>query len=121
MNVAKRTQQPIIQLLKQYKINFTPFWITNIIAAFNVDKSLIYILAKRSDVKKIYSNEDIPQFIPEQLGFAQPQNVEWNVKWIGADQVWEAAKKKGEGVVVGGCDTGIEYDHEGGIFDEKTN
>jgi len=38
------------------------------------------------------------------------EEVEWNVKWIGADKLW-ALGYTGVGTVIGGADTGIETNH----------
>ncbi|PDV98011.1 peptidase S8 [Candidatus Chloroploca asiatica] len=42
---------------------------------------------------------------------AQTSGVRWNISRIGADRVWTELGLRGEGVVVGGLDTGVAYEH----------
>jgi subtilisin family serine protease len=39
-----------------------------------------------------------------------PHGVEWNVREVGADRVWDLGYT-GQGVVVGGADSGVAWDH----------
>jgi subtilisin family serine protease len=56
---------------------------------------------------------DLPIISPHQEGeFTQntPSAVEWNISKVGAPQVWEAGYT-GNGVVIGGQDTGYDWEH----------
>ncbi len=48
---------------------------------------------------------DLPDMDP-----GSPPGVEWNVREVGADQVWDLGYT-GQGVTVGGADTGVAWDH----------
>jgi len=39
------------------------------------------------------------------------EGIEWNVKWIKSEKLWELGYT-GKGIVVGGADTGIDWKHE---------
>jgi subtilisin family serine protease len=47
--------------------------------------------------------------IPD-LGSSDPQGVEWNVREVGADRVWDLGYT-GQGIVVGDADTGVAWNH----------
>ncbi len=38
-------------------------------------------------------------------------NVQWNISMIGADKVWDEFKVRGEGIVVGQSDSGVDGEH----------
>jgi len=74
---------------------------------------------------------EVPRLRPERpLLEARSQEPEWNLIDIGADQVW-AMGYRGEGVVVGGQDTGFDWQHptlirqyrgnQGGTVDHNYN
>lgn len=52
---------------------------------------------------------DIP--IPPIDRAAVPEAIGWNVKQVEADRVWKELGVTGEGIVVAGIDTGVEWDH----------
>ena len=69
--------------------------------------------ARRPDVSHIYANPQIQLEQPEQEIFNNIQTVssiEWNIAKINADDVWVAGYT-GQGVVIGGQDTGYVWDH----------
>jgi serine protease AprX len=110
---ADRKQKELITWLDEKNIEYQSFWIINAIHA-KCDLSQIEKIAKRSEVKSIQFN------IP--LSYHQPireegdkerntQSVEWGIEKINADDVWGLGYE-GEGVVVGGQDTGYDWDHE---------
>src|SRR5206468_2785196 len=41
----------------------------------------------------------------------RPSTVEWNIERVHAPEVWNAFGTKGEGMVVGTADTGVQWDH----------
>ncbi|MGB4848119.1 MAG: S8 family peptidase [Saprospiraceae bacterium] len=109
---ANETQSAIITLLDEMNVRHQSLFIVNAIKAKgNID--LIRALASRTDVKKILDDAD--------QKFAGPvewspdnglrQTIEWGIDMINADDVW-ALGYRGQGVVVGGEDTGYQWDHE---------
>jgi subtilisin family serine protease len=76
------------------------------------NRALMDELAARPDVKQIDANPHVRTSIPNPNSFAaeQPQGIEWNVTKVKAPLVWKRGFK-GEGSVVAGADTGVQWDH----------
>ena len=82
------------------------------------DMADVQALALRGDVAHIYANPAVhvdepiaePAFAAGLQAAAQPDAVEWNITRVGAPEVW-AAGFTGQGVVIGGQDTGYQWDH----------
>ena len=110
--VASRTQGPILSLLQQRGIPYQSFYIVNMIKVTG-DRNLMEELAARADVARIDANPTIHNPLPTAQGMdttLQPTGVEWNVQKVKAPDVW-ALGFHGEGLVVAGADTGVQWDH----------
>ena len=108
--VAQRSQPPILALLDTAGVDYRRYWITNMIWVRG-DLSLIETLAQREDIAHIYANPTI-QFqapTPEETA-AQVAAIEWNILQVNADDVWGEGIT-GQGAVIGGHDTGYDWDH----------
>jgi len=110
---AARAQEPLLARLEELGVPYRSFWITDVVA-LDADPALLDELAARDDVARIAG--DSPVRVPDTL---QPQDVvtpmaptaiEWNVLQVNADDVW-ALGFTGQGAVVGGQDTGYQWDH----------
>ena len=113
---AARTQKPLLAALSKMGVEHRSYWIANMIWVRG-DLKIVDTLAKRDDVAHIYANPsvhlDLPIISPHQEGeFTQntPSAVEWNISKVRAPQVWDAGYT-GNGVVIGGQDTGYDWDH----------
>jgi serine protease AprX len=108
---AQETQARIIDMLEAENTFFQPYFLVNMIHAEG-GADLVRRLAELPEVKRIVVNPVIQADIPvEQL--ANPRGItalEWGIEKINADDVW-AMGVKGEGVVIGGQDTGYEWFH----------
>jgi serine protease AprX len=109
--VASRTQAPIISLLEQRGIPYRPFWIVNMIQVTG-NRALMEELAARDDVKQIDANPYVRTALPYPTAFdtEQPARIEWNITKVKAPKVWKLGFK-GQGLVVAGADTGVQWDH----------
>ncbi len=112
-SVAERTQKPMIAALSKLGVEFRPYWVANmILVRSGIDT--ISAMALRQDVARINANPAVhlPQPISANLPAAPlaPSAIEWNITYVGAPEVW-AAGFTGQGVVVGGQDTGYQWDH----------
>mgnify|MGYP000449590626 CR=1 FL=1 len=111
--MAQQSQKPILQILQDKQAQHESFFIINAIHVIG-DKNMMRLLAERADVAYIADNPNIPLQRPtvesddEVLSFRNA--IEWGIQKIGADQVW-ALGYTGQGVVVGGQDTGYEWTH----------
>jgi uncharacterized repeat protein (TIGR01451 family) len=109
--LAERTQKPVINELESLGIQYRAHWIANMIWVRG-NKEIVQLLAQRSDVAHLYANPHVALDAPVEV-FAsgvQPQSVEWNISKVKAPEVW-ALGYAGQGVVIGGQDTGYEWDH----------
>lgn len=113
---ALSTQEPLVNLLQAKKVKFRQFYIENMIAVENPSVDLINTLAAREDVAHIMGNPVVKLKLPKTKGMLTASNTsvsgpEQNIVRIGATKVWEEYKTRGEGIVVAGQDTGVQWDH----------
>ena len=116
---AQRSQAPVRAWLDARGVAYRPFYIVNVLHVQAGDRALAENLAARRDVVRIEANPRIRNPLPEPMlpetGFsptypASPDGVEWNIQQVNAPAVW-AMGYTGQGVVVGGQDTGYDWDH----------
>jgi serine protease AprX len=111
--VADRTQGPVISLLEQRGISYQAFYIVNMIKVTG-NRNLMEDLAARDDVDRIDANPHVKTALPVPTGTdakqGSPFTVEWNVAKVKAPDVWNLGFR-GEGRVVAGADTGVNWDH----------
>lgn len=110
-DVANRTQAPVIALLQQRGVPYRSFWIVNMIQVTG-NRALMEELAARDDVKQIDANPYVRTALPYPTAFdtGQPQGIEWNITKVKAPKVWKLGFR-GQGLVVAGADTGVQWDH----------
>lgn len=112
--VAERTQGPLLATLQAAGATYRPYWVSNMIWVRG-DGRLLEQLARRADVARVEANPwvqlDTVAVPPNAPADAQEgAGVEWSINLVGAPQVW-AAGATGQGVVVGGQDTGYDWQH----------
>jgi serine protease AprX len=97
--------------LDAHGIEHRDFWIANLIQA-RVPAALLPALAARRDIVRVDSNPTIllRQPMAAASAAAATSGITWGVMKIGAPGVW-AAGFNGQGVVIGGEDTGYQWDH----------
>lgn len=107
---AQHAQRDLRGWLDARRIEHRDFWIANLIQA-RVPVSALAELAMRSELLRIDANpvialqRPIAQFAP-----ASTLGIAWGVEKIEAPQLW-AAGYTGQGVVIGGEDTGYQWNH----------
>jgi len=116
---ANRTQGALLASLKEMAdrdgatVEYQPFWVANAVWVRG-GSEVIQAVAQRPDVAHLYANPKVKLDLPEQpeqpLTPAAIEAVEWNVQQVRAPQVW-AAGYTGQNVVIGGQDTGYDWDH----------
>lgn len=109
--VATRTQAPIRTLLKQTGVEHHPLFIINAIYLPRAERALIEELAIRPEVAQLIENGQlvVPDVRQEQVLSAR-LGTEWGLRKIKAPEVW-AMGYTGQGVVIGGQDTGYDWRH----------
>lgn len=111
--VAQRTQPSVIAALKKQGVEFKPYWVANLIWVRG-SLEVVQAMALRGDVAHIYANPKVKTQLPAPSLTnefpASPTSIEWNILKVNADDVW-AAGYTGQGAVVGGQDTGYDWEH----------
>jgi subtilisin family serine protease len=111
--VADRTQGPILKFLQQRGVPYQAFYIVNMIKVTG-SRALMEELAARIDVARIDANPTVRTSLPVATATTSqadvPPAVEWNIKQVHAPEVW-ALGFRGQGRVVAGADTGVQWDH----------
>ena len=112
---AQRTQAPILNLLRERKVEYRSFYIVNMIWVKG-DVNLAFALAARPDVSRIEGNpviRNVQHPLPvEKISYQAdvPNTVEPGINYTHAPLVW-AQGYTGQGIVVGGGDTGYRWTH----------
>ncbi len=112
--VAQRTQGPLLDALASLGAESRSFWVTNMIWVRG-DQEVVQAMASRGDVARLEANpfvrlQEIP--LDFERTVTSPAVVEWNIALVGAPEVW-AAGFTGQGIVIGGQDTGYYWEHAG--------
>ncbi len=113
-SLAQRTQKPLLDMLAARGVEHRAYWIANMIWVRG-DRALVEELAARDDVFHVYANPRA-RFegpVTSRKAAAQPETpdaVEWGVARVHAPEVW-ALGYTGQGIVVGGQDTGYDWEH----------
>jgi serine protease AprX len=112
-SLAERTQAPLLRLLEERGVPHRSLWIANMIWVRG-DARLVAELAAREDVFHVYANPTVHFQDPVDRSGARlpqsPEGIEWNITKVHAPDVW-ALGFTGQNVVVGGQDTGYQWDH----------
>jgi subtilisin family serine protease len=119
VETARRSQRELAAWLAARGIAHESFWIANMIRVRG-PRSVIDEIARRPEVSRVAANRSarrrekprVEEAVPGRLASAAlaAASVPGNLVLVGAPEVW-AAGITGQGIVIGGADTGIEWDH----------
>ncbi len=110
--VARQTQGPVKQVLENAGLSYRSFSIVNAIYA-KVDIQVLQRIASLDAVRQVQPNPWVKMEEPlrdRETGITFREGVEWGIERINADDVW-AMGYTGQGIVVGGEDTGYDWQH----------
>src|SRR6188768_127806 len=110
--VAEHSQKSVSAFLKLNGVSYQSLFIVNAIQTEGT-QDLIHSLAERSDVAKILINSPMSFAAPVEKIQATDHSrsaIEWGIDMINANDVWDMGFR-GQGVVVGGEDTGYDWTH----------
>ena len=113
---GERSQAPLRTWLDLRGIPYRSFYIVNMIHILDGDQTLVSDLAARPDVARIEANPSVQNLEPDLYSDRATErssallNIEWNILQVNADDVW-AMGYTGQGLVVGGQDTGYDWLH----------
>lgn len=110
---AERSQAPLRAELDRRGVPYRPHYLINMIEVLD-RPGLRHPFARRPGVAAVLFQPGVRRYAhPLQIpaaDFSGPRGVEWNVREMGADRLWELGYT-GQGVVVGSADTGVAWDH----------
>jgi serine protease AprX len=113
---TQATQEPILLWLRQHGVEHRSFYIVNLIWV-KAKRDIASALAARPDVLRIEGNpriKNVEDPLPVTESATQPSDVatvEPGSAYSRAPEVW-ALGYTGQGIVVGGADTGYRWDHD---------
>ena len=111
---AEKDQRMVRDVLRNEQALHHSFWIINALWAKG-PASLIEEMAKIPEVGRLNLNPILHlNLLPNEVETvtAQDRSIEWGITKINADDVWNLNPSiKGAGIVVGGQDTGYEWEH----------
>lgn len=111
---ALTSQAPLREWLEAMGIEYRSFTIVNALWVKG-NRRILELLAQRADVARLEANPRVAAKLPHpQSTRAQPAlilGVEWNIVQTKAPEVWVQGFQ-GEGIVIGGQDTGYRWTHE---------
>jgi len=112
---ANKTQADLRETLDTFGVAYTPYYLENAMEVQGGTLVRLFLMT-RSEVDRVIPSPRLraaPEDSPEP-GFesAPPADyVGWNIQLIGADRVWEEFGVRGEGIVVGQSDSGVDGKH----------
>ncbi len=113
-HTAQTSQAGLRAWLDARGVAYRPFYIVNAILVTG-DESLARAIAARPDVNRLEANPRIKNDMPAPAQFSlleltHATSIEPGVSYIHAPDVW-AMGFTGQGIVIGGQDTGYDWDH----------
>lgn len=113
---ADETQAGLRRTFDIFGVDYTSYYLVNALEVRGGTLVRLFLLT-RPEVDRVIPS---PRLRPaEQVdaltmtGFAEdaPGDIQWNVKMIGADKVWDEFGARGEGIVIGQSDSGADVNH----------
>ena len=117
VGLADESQAGLRGALDTFGVRYTPYYLVNALEVRGGTLVRLYLLTRPEVDRVIPSPRLRPAQPVEALAlnnlFAQdpPGGVQWNVTMIGADKVWEEFGARGEGIVIGHSDSGVDVNH----------
>ena len=108
------SQVDIVELFDRFHIKYQQYYLVNAIEV-NAGPLWRFIIKQRDDVDRILENP-ILRPLPDEMAsvegdLAVSSEVGWNLKLLGVDRVWNDFGIKGEGIIIGQADSGVDVNH----------
>jgi len=111
---ANRTQADLRRILDAFGVKYTPYYLENAMEVQGGTLIRLFLLT-RPEVDRIIPSprlRPVPADSPAPGPFSSVDgSVQWNIAMIGADKVWTEFNVRGEGIVVGQSDSGVDGSH----------
>ncbi len=113
VETSERSQATLRAELDRRGLTYRPHYLINMVEVIG-RPGLRRTLAKWPGVASVQFQPGMRRY-PRTFGvpgmdITGPQGVEWNVREVGADRLWDLGYT-GQGVIVGGADSGVSWDH----------
>ena len=111
---ANETQSDLRNFFDKVGVVYTPYYLENAVEVRGGTLIRLYLMT-RSEVDRVIPSprlRAVPEDSPS-LGYLTDVDgsVQWNISMIGADKVWDEFNARGEGIVVGQSDSGVDGNH----------
>lgn len=112
---ANTTQAGLRQTLDFLRVPYQPYYLVNALEVQGGPLVHLYLMT-RPEVDRIIPSPRLrPLPEPSQVStgpyVSVQENPGWNIKMIGADQVWKEFGVTGQGIIVGQSDSGVDVSH----------
>jgi len=112
---ANETQAGLRNAFDRVGVDYTPYYLVNSMEVRGGTLVRLF-LSTRPEVDRVIPSPRLrpaPQNAALSMsgGASAPGGVQWNVTMIGADKVWSEFGVRGEGIVVGQSDSGVDVNH----------
>jgi len=114
---ANETQVGLQRTFDSLDVDYTPYYLVNAMEVRGGTLVRLYLLT-RPEVDRLIPSPRLRPAQPNEamslsnlFGRGAPSGVQWNVQMIGADKVWNEFGVRGEGIVVGQSDSGVDVTH----------
>jgi serine protease AprX len=110
---AEETQSSLRAFLTEQGVSHHSFYLVNAIST-RADRELLRQIAERDDVSMIIEDGLVRVEAYQEVAVPalSPRSVvpDWGIRMIKADSVWDQFDVRGEGIIIGGQDTGYKWD-----------
>ncbi|MEM6723118.1 MAG: S8 family serine peptidase, partial [Bacteroidota bacterium] len=106
---ANQSQADLTPWLNQQSLEYRSFYLINAIQVV-ANWEQLSAIAQRTEVGGIHVNPSVRMDRPQSIQLDAQKVLEWGISRIHADEVWQLGFR-GQGAVVGGQDTGYQWDH----------
>lgn len=114
--VSETSQTTLIQYLQKNRIRHRSFYIENAVLVESVSRRQLFAIASVRGVESVKPNAEAKLELPPahaaQAPAAGSPDVPSHLSAIGVDRVWNELGVKGQGIVVGGQDSGVYWQHD---------
>lgn len=114
---ANESQADLRAALDAFGVEYTPYYLVNALEVRGGTLTRLFLLT-RPEVDRVLPSPRLrPAPQAEAMALSNlfssppPEGVQWNVRMIGADKVWEEFGVRGEGIVIGQSDSGVDASH----------
>jgi hypothetical protein len=111
---ANKTQAGIREFFDSVGVEYTPYYLENAMEVQGGTLVRLYLMT-RPEVDRVIPSPRLRAVPPDDPSPGFDRSVsgdpQWNIVMIGADKVWEEFGARGDGIVVGQSDSGVDGNH----------